>query len=80
MTDYRIAALCETREARDLLALLPTEAAAERPRAIAASGLPAPLLPLLVREGCRTLAPDRLSVVFISFPPANGGEGREYIR
>ena len=65
MTDYRIAALCETREARELLALLPTEAAAERPRAIAASGLPAPLLSLLVREGCRRLAPDRLSVVFV---------------
>ena len=65
MTDYRIAALCETREARELFALIASEAKAERPRAIAASGLPVPLLPLLVREGCRVLAPDHPAVVFV---------------
>ena len=64
MTDYRIAALCETREARELFALIASEAKAERPRAIAASGLPVPLLSLLVREGCRVLAPDHPAVVF----------------
>ena len=64
MKDYRIAALCETREARELFALLVSEAAAERPRAVAASGLPTPFLSLLVREGCRVLSPAHPSVVF----------------
>ena len=66
MKDYRIAALCEAREARELFALLPLEAAAARPRAVAVSGLPAPLLSLLVREGCRVLSPTHPSVVFVA--------------
>ena len=56
MKDFRIAALCEAREARELFALLPKEAVAERPRPAAVSGLPVSVLTLLIREGCRILA------------------------
>ena len=63
--DYRIAAFREAREARELFSLLREEAAADRPRAIAASGLPSPLLSLLAREGARVLAPEHPSVILV---------------
>ena len=57
MTDPRISALLEVREARDLLDLIPKEAASARPLPVAVSGLPTAALQLLLCEGVRRLAP-----------------------
>ncbi len=55
--DHRIEALLEAREARELLELIPREAAAQRPLPVAVSGLPETALELLLLEACRRLAP-----------------------
>ncbi len=53
--DLRTLALLESKEARDLLDLVPAEALASSPRAVAASGLPTVAIDLLVTEAVRRL-------------------------
>ena len=54
----RIRALLELREVRELLAALPEEGKRSEPRALAVSGLPAPVLELLAAEAARRLRGD----------------------
>ncbi len=62
---YRTKALLEAPAARELLSLLPREAAADAPAPIALSGLPLPALELLCAEGCRRLAAEGRGPVLI---------------
>ena len=54
--ELRTLALLESKEARDLLALIPEEAKAASPRAVAVSGLPSVGIDLLLAEAVRRLS------------------------